>query len=166
MDVIEGASWWNGAFEAAGFKEAFKVELLPSGVDSMAMGVDIIVWVPRSSRGWSYGISIKKAPRTGEILKSIVRLNSMRTPVRSSHNGRTGRALAAKSNSALAGIDAAVRQRLRNLVAHEVGHGLGVRHHFIGSAQSNSSVMDYPFPKVQINSQGVPVVSSSSLGPV
>lgn len=162
QDVIEGASWWNSAFEAAGFKEAFKVELLPSGVDPMAIGVNIIVWVPRSSRGWSYGMSIKD-PRTGEILKSIVRLDGMRIQFdRRIMEGLT--APYGRDDSALAEIEAAVRQRLRNLVAHEVGHGLGVRHHFIGSAQSDSSVMDYPFPRVQINSQGVPMVSSSSFG--
>jgi hypothetical protein len=53
--LIEGASWWNQAFEAAGYRNAFQVELLPEGADPMDVRYNIIQWVHRSTRGWSYG---------------------------------------------------------------------------------------------------------------
>jgi hypothetical protein len=75
--LVEGASWWNEAFEAAGFRGAFQVKVLPENADPMDLRYNIINWVHRSSRGWSYGASVVD-PRTGEILKGNVTLGSLR----------------------------------------------------------------------------------------
>ena len=44
--------------------------------------------------------------------------------------------------------------RLSQLVAHEIGHTLGLPHNFISSAQGRASVMDYPHPYMRIRSDG------------
>ena len=75
--LVEGASWWNQAFEAAGFKNAFRVEVLPEGADPMDVRYNMIQWVHRSTRGWSYGEAVAD-PRTGEIIKGNVTLGSLR----------------------------------------------------------------------------------------
>ena len=75
--LVEGASWWNQAFEAAGFRNAFKVAVLPDGADPMDIRYNMINWVHRSTRGWSSGGSVSD-PRTGEIIKATVTLGSLR----------------------------------------------------------------------------------------
>src|SRR6516225_3791692 len=76
--LVEGASWWSQAFEAAGLKNAFKVEVLPEGADPMDIRYNMIQWVHRYTRGWSYGASVTD-PRTGEIIKGQVTLGSLRS---------------------------------------------------------------------------------------
>src|SRR5204862_6524736 len=75
--LIEGASWWNQAFEAAGYKNAFRVEVMPADADPMDVRYNVIQWVHRSTRGWSYGSSVTD-PRTGEIIQGRVSLGSLR----------------------------------------------------------------------------------------
>ena len=75
--LMEGASWWNQAFEAAGFPNGFQVKVLPADVDPMDVRYNIVQWVHRYTRGWSYGNAIAD-PRTGEILKGQVTLGSLR----------------------------------------------------------------------------------------
>ncbi|HEY0986264.1 MAG TPA: DUF5117 domain-containing protein, partial [Kofleriaceae bacterium] len=75
--LLDGARWWNEAFEAAGYRDAFRVELLPEGADPMDLRYNVIQWVHRATRGWSYGSSVID-PRTGEILKGHVTLGSLR----------------------------------------------------------------------------------------
>ena len=75
--LVEGASWWSSAFEAAGFSNAFRVEVLPADADPMDLRYNMIHWVHRSTRGWSYGTMVVD-PRTGEILKGRVTLDSLR----------------------------------------------------------------------------------------
>ncbi|WP_231759291.1 zinc-dependent metalloprotease [Microbulbifer elongatus] len=147
--LMEGASWWNEAFEAAGFENAFQVKLLPEGADPLDVRYNVINWVHRSTRGWSYGYSIYD-PRTGEILKGNVTLGSLR--VRQDFliaqgllqpYGADGADTAKLKEMALA--------RIRQLSAHEVGHTIGLAHNFIASAQDRASVMDYPAPLVTLN---------------
>jgi hypothetical protein len=146
--LIEGASWWADAFAAAGWTDAFRVEALPSGVDPMSPEHNVVQWVHRQTRGWSYGGSALYDPRTGEFLKGHVLLGSPRV--------RQDRLIF----EALLGVDQTgsgtredpielARARLRQLVAHEVGHALGMRHNFAGSAADRSSVMDYPAPWIR-----------------
>ena len=54
-----------------------RLELLPEGADLMDLRYNVIQWVHRSTRGWSYGASITD-PRTGEIIKGHVTLGSLR----------------------------------------------------------------------------------------
>ena len=160
----EGAMWWADAFAAAGFKNAFQVEILPADADPMDVRYNMIHWVHRRTRGWSYGASISD-PRTGEIIKGNVLLGSLR--VRQDHMkfiglqspySEQGACAAAASPGAghLIVDDDDLAQkvalmRIRQLAAHEVGHTLGLSHNFAASTYGRESVMDYPAPLVSVN---------------
>ncbi|MDQ2868128.1 MAG: zinc-dependent metalloprotease [Verrucomicrobiota bacterium] len=150
--LMEGASWWNQAFEAAGYKNAFQVKELPEGVDPMDLRYNVIEWIHRSTRGWSYGISIVD-PRTGEIIKGHVSLGSLR--VRQDFLIAQGLVDAyANGNQPDPRLLEMSLARLRQLAAHEVGHTLGLQHNFAASTQDRASVMDYPPPVVTIDDKG------------
>ena len=145
--LIEGASWWNQAFEAIGYDNAFQVKVLPEDADPLDLRYNVIQWVHRSTRGWSYGSSIVD-PRTGEIIKGHVSLGSLR--VRQDY-------LIAQGLRSPFGIgnndDFAMKMalaRIRQLSAHEVGHTLGFSHNFAASTNDRSSVMDYPHPWIKV----------------
>jgi hypothetical protein len=144
--LIEGASWWNQAFEAAGFVDAFRVELLPEGADPMDVRYNTIQWVHRSTRGWSYGYSVVD-PRTGEIIKGHVSLGSLR--VRQDYMIAEG-LLAPYADGDVPDtmLDMSLA-RIRQLSAHEVGHTIGIEHNFAASVNDRASVMDYPFPLIR-----------------
>jgi hypothetical protein len=158
--LIEGASWWNQAFEAAGYRNAFRVELMPVGADPMDVRYNVIQWVHRSTRGWSYGSSLHD-PRTGEIIQGRVSLGSLRdrqdfliaegllAPY------ETGKSQTSKI------MEEVVLARLRQLAAHEVGHTLGLQHNFAASISSRASVMDYPAPLVKLGADGIPDISDA-----
>ena len=154
--LIEGASWWNQAFEAAGFIDGFQVKLLPDGADPMDVRYNVIQWVHRSTRGWSYGSSIRD-PRTQEILKGHVTLGSLRA--RQDYMIAEG-LLAPYGDSdeaqeqAQKQLEAFALARIRQLSAHEVGHTIGLAHNFAASTNNRASVMDYPYPLVTLNRQG------------
>lgn len=146
--LMEGARWWNQAFEAAGYKDAFRVELLPEGVDPLDVRYNVIQWVHRSTRGWSYGASVVD-PRTGEIIKGHVSLGSLR--VRQDY--LIAEALLAPYEEGKAvpkEMEEMALARLRQLSAHEVGHTLGLAHSYASSAEALASVMDYPHPRAEI----------------
>ena len=150
--LLEGAQWWNQAFEAAGYKNAFQVKILPEDADPMDIRYNMINWVHRSTRGWSYGASVTD-PRTGEIIKGNVTLGSLR--VRQDYLIATG--LLAPFETGVPADNKMLKmalQRLKQLAAHEVGHTLGLMHNYISSTQGRASVMDYPPPVVNINSKG------------
>jgi hypothetical protein len=150
--LLEGGRWWNQAFEAAGYRDAFQVRVLPDTADPMDIRYNMISWVHRSTRGWSYGDAVVD-PRTGEILKGNVTLGSLR--VRQDYLIATGLLSPFKSevNSDDRMMTMAL-QRLKQLSAHEIGHTLGFRHNYISSTQGKASVMDYPAPEAFINSKG------------
>ena len=152
--LLDGARWWADAFDAAGFIDAFKVELAPEGMDLADIRYNAITWTHRATRGWSYGGGIID-PRSGEIIKGFVNLGSQR--VRQDLLIAEG-LLAAHANDA----DPALKQqavemalaRLRQLSAHEVGHALGFAHNFAASRTRNGSVLDYPHPIATLDDQG------------
>jgi hypothetical protein len=149
--LIEGTAWWNEAFEAAGYTNAFRVELLPEGADPMDVRYNVIQWVHRSTRGWSYGGGITD-PRTGEILKGKVTLGSLR--VRQDYLIAEG-LLAPYDDDEKP--DVMLRMslaRIRQLAAHEVGHTLGIQHNMAGSTQERTTVMDYPHPLIRFDDEG------------
>jgi hypothetical protein len=146
--LLDGARWWQTAFEAAGLKNAFEVKMLPNDVNPLDIRYNTIQWVHRSTRGWSYGYSIVD-PRSGEILKGHVTLGSLRVR----QDMRIAQALLSPftdTNSDTSAIKNMALARLRQLSAHEVGHTLGLIHNFHASSQNRNSVMDYPHPLVQI----------------
>lgn len=152
--LLEGGNWWKTAFEKAGFKDAYRVELLPEGVDPMDVRYNIITWAHRSTRGWSYGQPIID-PRTGEIIKGSVTLGSQRVR----QDILIAESLLApydKTNAAeLKGeAEQMALARLRQLSAHEVGHALGFAHNFAASRHGNGSVMDYPHPLLKLGTDG------------
>jgi hypothetical protein len=150
--LIEGASWWNQAFEAAGYKNAFQVKLLPEDADPLDVRYNVIQWVHRSTRGWSYGASVKD-PRTGEILKGHVSLGSLR--VRQDFLIAEGLLAPYKNGEEVSeDMKKMALARLRQLSAHEVGHTLGLSHNFAASTQNRASVMDYPHPLIQLDENG------------
>lgn len=169
--LITGASWWNQAFEAAGFRNAFQVKVLPADADPMDIRFNMINWVHRSTRGWAYGNAIED-PRTGEIIRGVVTLDSQRARqdflIGSSlnpqyaNNGFANNQNAACDFALLPDVDyltnaqnatdakAMALARIRQLSAHEVGHTLGFAHNFAASTYNRASVMDYPAPFVEI----------------
>jgi hypothetical protein len=146
--LLDGARWWNQAFEAAGYKDAFQVKVLPDDAHPLDIRYNVINWVHRSTRGWSYGGSVTD-PRTGEIIKGNVLLGSLR--VRQDYMIATG-LLAPFEEGAEEDprmLEMALA-RIRQLSAHEIGHTLGIYHNFASSVNNRASVMDYPHPKVDI----------------
>jgi hypothetical protein len=179
--LVEGASWWAQAFEAAGFRDAFQVKVLPPDVDPMDARYNVINWVHRSTRGWAYGSSITD-PRTGEIIKGVVTLDSQR--IRQDNLIGTGLVptfgdpargacdFGAFTDDAeyLAQLDPAgdparmSLARIRQLSAHEVGHTLGLAHNFAASTYGRASVMDYPAPLVEIKNGRLDLSNAYAVG--
>ena len=157
--VLEGVGWWNQAFTAAGYKDAFQVKLLPEGVDPMDVRYNVVEWVPRSTRGWSIGNAVTD-PRTGEIINGHVRLDALR--IRQVFLIAQGLLNPfGKDPAALAKANAMALARIRQLAAHETGHTLGLMHNYAASIVNRASVMDYPPPTVTVGSDGVPDVSNA-----
>ncbi|HEU4472362.1 MAG TPA: zinc-dependent metalloprotease [Flavisolibacter sp.] len=150
--LLEGARWWNEAFEAAGYINAFQVKILPEDADPMDIRYNMINWVHRSTRGWSYGAAVVD-PRTGEIIKGNVTLGSLR--VRQDYLIAQG--LLAPFENGIPANDEMLRMalaRLSQLSAHEIGHTLGLMHNYAASVSGRASVMDYPHPTVKLNAKG------------
>lgn len=146
--LMDGARWWNQAFEAAGYKDAFKVEVLPEDADPMDVRYNMINWVHRSTRGWSYGSSVID-PRTGEIIKGHVTLGSLR--VRQDFLIAEGLLSPYEEGKpASKEMEQMALARLRQLAAHEVGHTLGLSHAYSSSSENLASVMDYPHPVIKV----------------
>lgn len=150
--LIEGAMWWNDAFEAIGFRNAFHVKVLPEGADPLDIRYNMINWVHRSTRGWSYGGGVTD-PRTGEIIKGAVALGSLRVR----QDFLIAQGLVADYRQ---GKDAAAKMRdmallrIRQLSCHEVGHTLGLSHNYAASVNDRASVMDYPHPLIKLKDDG------------
>jgi len=160
--LLEGARWWNQAFEAAGYKDAFQVKMLPKDADPLDLRYNVIQWVHRSTRGWSYGGSISD-PRTGEIIKGHVSLGSLRIR----QDFLIAQALQAPYATDTANDKFALEMalaRIRQLAAHEVGHTIGFAHNYIASTINKSSVMDYPHPQFSLKNGKIDFSNADATG--
>ncbi|NNE31020.1 MAG: zinc-dependent metalloprotease [Winogradskyella sp.] len=148
--LLDGAHWWNEAYKAIGFKDAFQVKMLPEDADPMDCRYNVIQWVHRSTRGWSYGASVVD-PRTGEIIKGHVSLGSLR--IRQDFmiaQALMNKPFAENDDNYQPMLEMALA-RIRQLSAHEVGHTIGFAHNFAASTNDRASVMDYPHPNIELN---------------
>ena len=148
--LLEGGRWWNQAFEAIGFKDAFQLRMLPEDADPLDCRYNVIQWVHRSTRGWSYGASVVD-PRTGEIIKGHVSLGSLR--IRQDFmiaQALMNKPFATSDDNYQPMLNMALA-RIRQLSAHEIGHTLGCAHNFAASTNGRASVMDYPHPTLKLN---------------
>ncbi|MEE8135159.1 MAG: zinc-dependent metalloprotease [Gemmatimonadales bacterium] len=150
--LLDGARWWNQAFEAAGYRNAFRVEMRPENISSHDIRYNVINWTHRSTRGWSYGGSVTD-PRTGEIIKGVVTLGSLR--IRQDYMIAEG-LLSPYENGDETPPELAewALARIRQLSAHEVGHTIGLGHNYYNSEAGRISVLDYPHPWITLNSDG------------
>lgn len=146
--LIDGIGWWSKAFDAAGYIGAFQVKVLPQDVDPMDVRYNVVNWVDRATRGWSYGQEIVD-PRTGEIIKGMVVIGSLRAR----QDIQILEGIVGANQVGRGGPDDPVQAalaRIRQLGAHEVGHTLGFAHNFAASTQDRASVMDYPAPRIEL----------------
>ncbi|MDQ8154234.1 MAG: zinc-dependent metalloprotease [Gemmatimonadota bacterium] len=156
--TLQGVAFWTEAFDRAGLKGAFKVELLPEGVDPMDARYNVVQWINRNERGWSVGGALTD-PRTGEMLKGMARMDS--------HRNRTDYNIyAAFLGADVAAADTAfVLARIRQVSAHEVGHTLGLGHNYIASTYERGSVMDYPAPRMRMAGNTIDISAAYDAGP-
>ena len=152
--LLEGGKWWNQAFEAIGYKDAFQLKILPDDADPLDVRYNVIQWVHRSTRGWSYGSSITD-PRTGEIIKGHVSLGSLR--IRQDFliaQALMNKPFAERDDNYGPMLEMALA-RIRQLSAHEIGHTLGFAHNFAASTNNRASVMDYPHPLFELHNEAI-----------
>ena len=161
--LLDGGKWWNQAFEAIGYKDAFQVKILPDDADPMDVRYNVIQWVHRSTRGWSYGASVID-PRTGEIIKGHVSLGSLR--IRQDFmiaQALMNKPFAERDDNYQPMLDLALA-RIRQLSAHEIGHTLGFAHNFAASPNDRASVMDYPHPQFELNGNTISFANAYDTG--
>jgi hypothetical protein len=148
---LEGGRWWTEVFEAAGWRDAFRIDMLPAGADPMDARYPMILWVHRQERGPSVGPSFRD-PRTGEVIGTVVRMDSYRSLV--NHDIYMGLVPAAGPGGLQLDAEEFAMARRRQHTAHEIGHTLGLAHNFLSASQGRASVMDYPYPLIELGADG------------
>lgn len=162
--IVEGGNWWRRGFEAAGWRDAYRVEVRAPETDPAAVGINAVWWVHRTGRGWSMGAALCD-PATGEIVKGNVRLGSQRvqqlTAIGEALLTPYGRPDEAER---VAAIEAMTLARIRQLAAHEIGHALGFMHNYASVHHAQPSVMDYPHPRLALVDGRVSLADAYAVG--
>jgi hypothetical protein len=150
--LLEGGLWWDQAFEAAGYRNAFQIVMRPDSISPLDARYHVINWVHRSTRGWSTGGSVTD-PRTGEIVKGVVTLGSLR--IRQDYLIAEGLLSPYQTGDETPPeLEEWAVARIRQLSAHEIGHTIGLGHNYYNSTAGRISVMDYPHPLIELDADG------------
>ena len=134
--VRQGVEDWNVAFEAAGFLNAIRALDPPSPEedsdwDPEDVRYSTVRWTASTTRN-AVGPSVSD-PRTGEIIESdIVWYHNHMRSYRNRLMLETGAAnpLARSLNQA----DELMGEAMRQVIAHEIGHAIGLPHNMIASS--------------------------------
>ena len=145
---VQGGMWWNTILEAAGWRDAFRIEPLPPGVDALDARYSMMYWVHRERPGPSVGPSFVD-PRTGEIVSTVVRMDSYRSMV--NNDIYMGLVPSAGPGGLQLSAEEFAMARRRQHSAHEIGHTLGLAHNYVASSLGRASVMDYPYALIRLN---------------
>jgi uncharacterized protein DUF4953/uncharacterized protein DUF5117 len=188
--VKAGILAWNAAFEAVGLRNAIVVKEVDKDMSPEERArfspadasYNMVRWFLDPAANSSYGPA-RANPLTGEIYSATVMLNDnmsrlwemMRKPELSSAIDEDVRPdpaeLAALSARGLtdADRDRVVQEYLTNVMTHEIGHTLGLRHNFKGSqllsmdqmgkdGLMSSSIMDYVPMNLNLPIPGMPPI--------
>jgi len=132
----KGVEDWNRAFEAAGFKDAVRCEMPPEpGEDSEFNPEDVrfstVRYVASETRN-ATGPSVSD-PRSGEIIESDIIW--YHNHIRSYRNRLMIETGAANPQARSLTIDEElIGETMRQVIAHEIGHALGLPHNMIASS--------------------------------
>jgi hypothetical protein len=134
--VRQGVEDWNAAFESAGFRNAIRALDPPSPSEDPEWHPEdarysVVRWAASMIRN-AMGPSVSD-PRTGEIIESdIVWFHNHLRSYRNRLMLETG-----ASNPAARTLDMDddfIGEAMRQVIAHEIGHALGLPHNMIGSS--------------------------------
>ena len=137
QSVIEGVEDWNEAFEAAGFKNAIQAKLPPTkeedpDFEPEDIRYNMVRWIANTTRN-AVGPSTTD-PRTGEIIASdIIWYHNHIRSYRNRLMLETGASNPKARNIRI--DDDYLNEAIRQVIAHEIGHALGLPHNM----KANSS---------------------------
>ena len=148
--TLDGINMWQSAFEAAGFKNGIVGKLAPTQKqdpdwDAEDARYSTVRWLASETRN-AFGPHVQD-PRTGEILEADVRMfHNVIALLEDWYFIQAGASDPRASKLPLS--DSVMQELVRYVVAHEVGHSLGLQHNMLGNnAYPVESYRDQNFVK-------------------